>query len=340
MKAKSPFTAFAVGILTAVLGGGAYADHPSIGFGTHASGPIVTVSAATLPKDSMALGVQTEYTKSNRYSDDELTQLAGKHVHAHSTDYLLSPSIGWAYGVTDDFTLGLRLPYVHRENLRTGHHGHGPAGNTVEERGDSKGVGDLTILGKYRLSYLQQSEYQTAVLFGIEAPTGKTHETDRHTERFDTEHQPGSGSWDPLLGVALTRRFDRFSVDASLLYVFSTKGVQDTKLGDRARYSLGGSYRLGSEAHHHGAGTSTHHTHTAWDLILELNGVWEGKQKIGGVSERDSGGNLVYLSPGVRVVLANGWSGNLAVGFPVVQNIRRSHPENDYRIVAGIGKVL
>ena len=52
-------------------------------------------------------------------------------------------------------------------------------------------------------------------------------------ERLETEHQPGTGSWDPLVGFAASKRWGPVSLDGNALYQFSTKGAQDTELGDR-----------------------------------------------------------------------------------------------------------
>jgi hypothetical protein len=36
----------------------------------------------------------------------------------------------------------------------------------------------------------------------------------------------------------------------------------------------------------------------ALDLVLELNGEWHDHQRIAGVNDPNSGGNVVFLSPG------------------------------------------
>lgn len=319
----------------------AYADHPSVDFGSGTSGPIATIPATTLPEGAAAFGARVQYMKSKSLPDEELRSRAGRHIHAHSADYLLSPSIAAGYGVSDDFTLALNLPYVWRASIRAGEHGHagGAAVNTVTDHGDSAGLGDLTVLGKYRFA-AHPDGLQAAALFGLKLPTGDTRNTDRQGERFGTEHQPGSGSWDPLLGAALTWPLRSARLDASVLYTFSTEGAQDTELGNRASYGVSLSYRIGGEDDHHGDGSSAPHHHSAWDAVLELNGEWEGKQRIAGVTDPDSGGNVLYLSPGVRFASSAGWSGVLSLGLPVAQDIGLSHPERDYRLIAGLSLAL
>lgn len=257
---------------------------------------------------------------------------------------MLVASIGAAYGITDNLSIGLSLPYVQRAGIRESEHSHAPGGaaiNTVAERGDSAGLGDLTVLAKYRFAHDIQRGLQGALLFGARLPTGDTRATSTDGERFETSEQPGSGSLDPLLGFALSRSFSRVSLDASLVYAFATNGAQDTKLGNRASYNLGVSYRIAGddEPHHHGAAAAPH-AHHAWDAVLELNGEWEGRQKIRGIADPYSGGNVVYLSPGVRWASTRGWAAVFSIGLPVYQNIRLGHAENDYRVIAGLSWAL
>jgi hypothetical protein len=331
----------------ALLAAPARADHPGYVGATGASGPIVAIPASTLPKGKLAASLRVTYARPERLPDDELARRAGEHIHAHAADYLLSPSLGLAYGLTDRFTLALSLPFIHRDDLRAGSHSHsgGVAHNGVERLGSSSGVGDAVLLGQFRLTADHHAPWQAALLAGVKLPTGATHVRDRNGARFETEHQPGTGSFDPLLGLAVTRRFERVSIDANALYHFSRPGAQHSRLGDRAQYNLSLAYRLGGQApqeHHddHGAPPHEHAApprRTAVDLVLELNGEWEGRQRESGVIEAESGGNVLYLSPGVRVTPSPGWSASLSLGLPIAQRVRLSHPENGFRLTAGLG---
>jgi hypothetical protein len=325
-----------IAFVTGAFSNGVSADHPAASFGlqgfsVRTAGPITTIPAATLPQGSAAIEARAEYVRSEEYTDEDLQQLAEEEVDAHSSDYLYSGSIALGYGVTDALTVSLRLPYVNRDDLREGPEEEEPG---VVEQGDSSGIGDLTALGKFRFLNISDGEQQAALMAGIKTPTGETEETTLEGELFETEHQPGSGSWDPLLGLALTQDLGSVALDASLVYAFTTEGEQDSELGDRADYSLGVSHRLGGGAHEHEHDAGSHF-HTAWDLILEVNGAWEDRHEVGGEEEENSGGNVVYVSPGARFILNNRWSAFFSGGVPVVRDIRASHPENDYRLVAG-----
>jgi hypothetical protein len=195
----------------------------------------------------------------------------------------------------------------------------------------------------------EHSLWRLALLGGVKLPTGSTHERSPDGDRLETEHQPGTGSWDPLFGLAMSRRLGRVSLDANVLYQVSGAGAQSTTLGDRAQYNLGLSYRVGGQSHHehvheHEHGEGAHeHAHPddpALDLILELNGEWEGRQKVAGAVEEESGGQVLYLSPGVRLSMPEGWAASLSLSLPFAQRIRLSHPQNDYRVGVGVARVF
>lgn len=319
---------------------GVLADHPTVDFAAGSSGVVATIPAATLPKGTAAVGLRVQYVKPERLSDQELVGRADRGISTHAPDYVFMPSVGAAYGITDDLSIGLSLPYVRRAGIREGEAGEGGAPASVVERGDSSGLGDLTALAKYRFFKDRQGR-QAALLFGAKLPTGDTGRTDQHGERFETSAQPGSGSLDPLLGLAVSQSFGRASLDASLVYAFARKGAQDTRLGDRANYNVGLSYRIagGDQPHDHAA-PSARHAHDAWDAVVELNGEWTGKERVGGEVEADSGGNVIYLSPGVRWLSARGWAAVFSIGLPVFQRVRAAHPDNDYRVIAGFSFAL
>lgn len=181
-----------VGALVAGICGTAFADHPTVGFSTDVSGPIITIPATTFPGGSGAVALLVEYVNFNAFSNAELARIAGQNIEAHSVDYLLSPSIGVGYGLTDDLTLSLRLPYVLRTDIREGHQEGGEI--VINAHGDSQGVGELIFLGQYRFIDHEGDRLECALLFGIKAPTGTTRETDRSGVLFEAEHQPGSVS--------------------------------------------------------------------------------------------------------------------------------------------------
>jgi hypothetical protein len=343
----------AAGAISAlVLTTSAPAHHPSGAGSGGGAGPIVTIPGTTLEQGQSAAAIVFEFLKFNPLSDAQL----GVPGHLHSLDAILAPSLLYSYGVTNDLTLSLRLPHVRRTGLREGHvHGGVPE---VHELGQSAGIGDLSVLGQYRFYDDRAARIEAALLLGIKIPTGETGERARGGERFETEFQPGSGSWDGLFGLALSKRVGPWSFDGNVLYALATEGAQDTDLGDRFQYNAAVSYRLiggpaagtrpmyagafpepmfhgGPKAHAHHHAELPRSPKPALDLVLEINGEWHARQEIAGVKDPNSGGNVVLLSPGLRVSY-DAWSGFVSVGLPIASSMNGLQAEADWRILSGV----
>jgi hypothetical protein len=340
--------ALSAGAFALLLATPAFAHHPSGGGSTLGAGPIMTIPGTTLEKGHSSVAVVFEMIRFNPLSDAQLNSM---HPHPHSLDAILSPSLLYSYGITDNLTLTLRLPFVRRTDIRGGHD---------EDMGDSAGVGDLSVLAQYRFLHDRAMQTEAALLVGVKMPTGDTSVNTAQGERFETEFQPGSGSWDGLFGLAFTKRFEAWSFDASVLYLLATQGAQRTDLGDRLQYNAALSYRLFGgllgpsgrmyagalpEPMYHGGPKSRPHRHAheevasppgpALDLVLEVNGEWHARQEIAGVRDPNSGGNVVFLSPGLRLSYDR-WSGFVSVGVPIINDLNGLQAEPDWRVLTGV----
>ena len=341
---RRSFSLLALGLMATP----ALADHPgptALGAG----GGLTVVGPDTLSAGKGAAGFRLTATRPDQRSDAKLAALAGRHVHAHNSDYNLNASLGAAFGVTDRLTVSADLPYVRRHDLREGEHAHveGQSVNAAAQLGTVDGIGDMNLIAKYRLTSGESAG--VALLAGLKLPTGSTHKHSLEGERLETEHQPGTGSWDPIVGAAAGTMVGAFKLDASALYQFSGKGAQHTRLGDRARAGIAVSRRFGPPEHHdepaYGGGEHTHmaaapHGHRSWDAFVEMSGEWEGRQRVDGEIEAASGGKSLWLSPGARFNSAGGLSVAASVGVPAWQRIRASHPDNRYRVLLSISHAL
>ena len=337
-----------LGALLALCASPALADHmgPS---GVGSGGGMIVFSPDTLDGGHWAAGFRLTYTRPDQRSDALLEALASEHIHAHNTDYNLNASLGLAYGVSHHLTVSAELPYVRRDDLREGTHEHDgeTAANGVEQLGTVAGIGDVNLLAKYRLT--EGDGVGFALIGGVKLPTGSTHRRSPDGERLETEHQPGTGSWDPIAGASASARIGGVQLTASGVYQFATTGAQQTRLGDRFQGGIALSHRFGSAEppHHHDADEGEHHhhdeaveRHDSWDGFVELAGEWEGRQRVGGEVEEASGGKWLWVAPGLRYNSASGWSAGAAVAVPVWQRIRASHPDNRYRLLLSLGRAF
>jgi hypothetical protein len=368
--------------MVVALAGAAQAHHPGGGGNSGSGGAINTISADTLAEGQAAASVRYEFIKLGHLGDADLLAAARDGKHGHSLGSIDSVSLSAAYGITNDLMFSVRLPGVRRSNIREAHEEPGllSGGHTgimdanqmsslmspdgINARGNSSGFGDVTVLGQYRFHNNAQTATSAAVLFGFKAPTGSTGQRDASGELFEAEFQPGSGSWDALLGAAFTKRLDRWSFDVSGLYWLAGNGTQNTNLGDRFLFGAGMSYRLvgavGSSKevelhefcmqaqnrmqehclyhanHDHSDMKKTPYT---LDLVLELNGEWHDKQRIAGIADPNSGGTTLYLSPGVRFGFDR-FSSFVTVGVPIVNQHNGIQSKPEYRVLTGISARL
>ena len=327
-----------------------------------------------LPAGVTLVAVDYDVIKFNEISDARLTALALQGVaEVHSLKTISVPALTIGYGLTPDLTVSVRLPYLHNQEIRE----TDPAGGGVNARGGVDGFGDASFTGTYRFYHDQNTGVEAAVIFGVKAPTGPTGRLDVSSERFETEHQPGSGSWDGILGGTLSREIDRLTLSANVLYQASGPGTADTTLGDRAGYGVTAAYRVwssgGHEDHdaaahlggpldgpsggmmhhggphddnepehaHHSASAAQEHDHhdddggMAVDLSLGLNGEWAGKVDTAGDINDNTGGIILFLTPGVKVTVDN-WAGYINAGIPIARDINGIQSDPDWRLTTGV----
>lgn len=348
------------------------ADHPSVTFGGVGAGPISTFSGATLPQGSSAWAFRVEDVIFDRFSDAQLLQFGAQDIHADSVNYTAGAFFSGAYGVTNNLTLMIRMPYYYQGGIREPER-HG-ADIEVEDEGDAVGAGDILGLAMLRLFNLQDETLQISFITGVEAPTGWTSDITRQGTLFEAEHQPGSGSWDPVVGLSGSKSRDRFSVHANVLYVFTGRGIQETNLGDILNYNLAFVYRIGrqnadgqtaptfrgnhdDQAHDHHDDASHDHDHKSGhdhdksghdhehdhkkkkgctlDLMVEFNGFWQDMNKINDSLDVNTGGNLIFFAPGVRLNVREHYSAFFSVGIPMIQNQFGENHEVAVRLIWG-----
>ncbi len=310
------------------------ADHASPSFETGAAGAIMTIPGATLSKGEMVFGFGVQFIEFDDIADAKLENLGTADEDVHSVDRLLSLTANFAYGITDDFTVGASLPYIERNDIREAHNDMGTG--AAEFAGDAKGIGDLSLFGQYR--FYRNHNLDIAMLAGVKLPTGDTREREVEGTLFESEQQPGTGSVNPFFGLAMNHNWGRTGFSANVLYTFAGEGAQQTGLGNIFNYNLALSYRayspVGGHNHHH-------HNHAFnildyIDVALELNGDVRQRVEIAGVEEEHSGRHILFVSPGIRIGLGHRWSLFSSIGLPVINNHNGQQSEPEYRVIGGL----
>jgi hypothetical protein len=295
-----------------------WATHASIGASSGHAGPITTITAATPTTGQWGIDLHTEFIKFDSFSNDKLTGFAERDREVHNADYIQAYFLGLSYGVTDSLAVHLRIPYLYRNDIS-----ESEPPDEIHRHGDAKGFGDLSVHLHQRLLGSGKGDLLLTLLAGLEMPAGRTSDKDDHGEVFEAEFQPGSGSWDPSIGLSVTKNFGSFSFDCNILYTLVTEGTQDTDLGDILNYNAALSYRAVAKPF-------------VLDLIGELNGVSAAKEEIDGRKDPDSGGNIILFSPGIRVGLGESVILFGSYSVPVVEDLNGIQNEIDYRLVFGV----
>ncbi len=302
------------------------ADHGSLGFGIGTASPIITQPGITLPANMWAAGIITQFSSFDRASDDKLLALKNSgNTDVHSVDTFLQPSVFIANGITDDLTLGMKIPYVIRSGVRSPSEDE----DSVTKLGNPSGFGDISLFGQYRFYHSADNLNHAALTIGLKTPTGETTIKTLQGDAFETHHQPGSGSWNPSAGVSFTRVMGSFSFDTNVLYSVATEGAQKTNLGDNFGYNFALSYAFGAPARNAFFSASNN---APWTAVLELNGEWQDYQKAAGVQDPNSGGHTIFISPGMRFSGGKNWNTALSVGAPIVTDYNGYQTPPEYRI--------
>ncbi len=293
------------------------------GFGNSPS--FVHVLSADSPKAGAGFaGLRYEQQEIDSFSDAELLAFADADLHAHSYDRRMALRLGASYGITDDFALGIDLPWVDNRGLREGHHHAGTS--EVHDNGDQSGLGDASLFAQWTCYRDAEAASSVGIYAGAKLPTGETHEKTPDGERLEPDHQLGSGSVNPLLGAAVSKGYGSINVGVSALYEFAMDGIQGSNLGDIARVNAGlGWTPAGSEG-----------SALRWSLLVELVGEWREKAEIDGATDNDTGGTSLFAAPGVRATWDNRWSWYGSVSLPLSEDHNGVQADTEFRVTTGL----
>lgn len=294
-----------------VSGAALQADH---GPGTSGSG-FTTLTAETLKPGSFSSSFQFDWT--------EFDTPSGNPVGVDLLDRSFLSTLNLAYGVADNFQVGLTYGYYAADGNREfeeGEDGDAPELSTF----DPDGFTDLWLTAKFR--FYQGPAGQLALLGGLKFPTGDSRLTNSEGEQVEPAATAGTGAWDGMAGLAYTVPLNAaLTLDASALYTFR---------GERYDYRLGNRLDIGTSLAWRVCGDAKNYPQVSLVAEATLRHVQESEED--GGSDGDTGGSVLFLSPGVKVSFSQSCAANLGVQFPVVQDLNGSQVETDFRLIAGI----
>ncbi len=223
------------------------------------------------------------------------------------------------YGVAPKFAVFAALPYLDKTMKVTD--------NGERRKRSSEGFGDLKLFGRYTL-YQNDARSQTfrlGVFGGVKAPTGDDNKTDS-LGRLPIPLQSGTGAWDAFAGIVATYQTLDFQIDAQLS-AERNGDANDFEAGDDIRADVSFQYRLLPN-------TLSADTQSFLYGVLEVTVLNQKKHRVAGMSDLNSGGTTVYLTPGIQYVTRK-YILEAALQLPVQQNLHGTALETDYVFTAG-----
>lgn len=258
------------------------------------------------------VGLTYDYIKQDRQSigrDTSSTtiQLLNNNPNASEVEQLTTTAITTLnvnYNSTD-WGVDLQLPYVARY-----HETYNPAFNTSQ----SNTIGDARVLGRFSGS----EDGSFGVILGVKLPTGPIDATfsDGITP-LDRSLQPGTGSSDFIMGVYKSGQVAK--------YGWFVQGMYQTALATKSDTNNGGDYKPGdSKSLNVGIRYATFGQRIV--PMLQLNMISRLADSGTAATPLLTGGDLVYLTPGISARI---WGGTTAFAFlqvPLYQNVNASDP--------------
>lgn len=293
---------WAVGILflLAALAGASGTAQACAACGGLGSSDFQTQGLATTP--GLILGLSYNYANQNRLmlgTKDAAGQTNLSLPNAQEIEQLTRTSTATLHADYTSITWGVnvKLPYIGRYHVTY------PPGNTTTLASQSRTLGDMQVLGRYTgLSDTGGS----GLLLGLKLPTGPFHETFSDGSALDRSLQPGSGSTDIMAGAYTTGNVGHLGWFLQGLWQSPVLTQQDYRPGYVATLNVGLRYgEFGQRI----------------IPTLQINAMYRGRDAGLQATPDTSGGQFVYIVPGVFAHLGHGISAYAQVQLPVYQHV-------------------
>ena len=301
----------------------AWAHHGGVSLAFGPGSPIETSSPLTLPEGGFATGARLEQVEWNKYDFAEPNNKS-------SFTFL---NVNMSYGFTPAFMGTVIVPYYIKRQ---------------DGFGENEGLADIKLQGTYGFHYdpgvgfsrnraedtavtLEgKKRIYMAVSFMMSLPTGAYHK--QLGGEVDPAMQPGFGAPSYTVNVSAARAFGYLTLNVDLGADFFT-ARENFQFGTELRANLAGVYELYGN-------TSSFLSRV--DGILELNFPHLERDQENGVGVEASGGNVLYLSPGVRFSFPSLQNANLGLllKLPVWKNLKEQDQQQGseglekYRLIA------
>lgn len=233
-------------------------------------------------------------------------------------------SAAMVYGVSKKISLIGIFPLFDKEL-------HFDSSPGIASLGAGFGLGDVTFLAKWRLVKKDRGRgsFRLSLQGGFKTPTGKSDARDAAGVLLPPKLQRGTGSWDPTADLIASYS----TPSARWFFKASTGGTLATtadgfERGDRLRVDLMVKARI------------TPLSSRDLFLLLELNGLRQGRSHVGEVEIGSSGGKLLHLSPGIQYLVRQNVILEAGAQFPIVRHLNGTQLAPGTSLLFGLRYIL
>jgi len=196
----------------------------------------------------------------------------------------------------------------------------------------TKGLGDVVFLVKYRLINPEKNTQTDWVIGGgPKFPTAKTNFTNNQGLVLPADMQPGSGSFDGIFWSFFRRsrflRIQNLGLDAVTAFRYSGEnknynGSQTYRFGNEFQLSMGLNYNF----------------FLKWpvDIFSFARYRFQDEDLIDGGVFPSSGGQWVYVIPGLNINFSPKWAMRLSGDIPVYRKLKGTQLTTSYKLTAAI----
>ena len=184
---------------------------------------------------------------------------------------------------------------------------------TARRESSDDGIGDTTLSLKHRVyvDNFQGGGIQLAVIGGLKLPTGDYDQRDNQGNPLSPSLQLGTGSVDIPVGFVFTAFKDRVGFNSAFLHQFNNES-DGFRFGDETKVNLALGYRLFPKVYQS-------FQDKVLNAYLEINTVVSRHASLNDRNMANSGGTLIFLTPGFQVVLNPRFLVEAAFQIPIVQ---------------------
>ncbi len=204
------------------------------------------------------------------------------------------------YGLTERITVLGSLPY---------------AQNRIEEEGateTSKGFADPEVIAIADLFETEEGDFELNATLGTRIPVGNGNQTDGSGQRLEQHLQAGTGAWGITAGVQAAHTMLAVPVFYGVSYQSNGSNSYDFSYGDVLRANVGTQVPVA----------------TGIRVLADLNLRYAAEDNQGSEVDPNSGGTVLYVSPGLRIALPAGLALRGQAQIPVVEDLFGVQDEN------------